>query len=248
LIAAGPLPEIDMTPKKSAFVILGVLILATLALVVSRGWRRELLYGGAPLIKWLDGTMHKRGFPSAIGPEAVPQLIRITENRPTLLQWIYSRLYRVSQPVNKSLPKAVQGFSPVQGFSLMVRFNAARELSRLAPGTESETQAVAALLSLGPQVGKFYQKQYWFAHLSAFTNCSDKIVPVLLTGVTNPATFDSSVTALKRFGYAGVPELYRMAKTESGFIRPAELALQKIDEKAYLRLLDEKSSRLSARE
>jgi len=221
-----------------------VLILATAALVVSRFSNPEPVYEGVPLTEWLDGTMRTTGVPpskvasviDSIGPEAIPHLLAIVEGRVLLSQRIYSRLYGFLQPATKYLPK------PRLGFTLTARYNAARELSRLAPGTQSEGRVVAALLSLDPGLDKRYERQYWFTQLSAFTNCSDKIVPVLLTGVTNPATFDASVEALSRFGTSSVPDLYRMAKAESGFIRPAELALKRIDEKTYLRLSDEKSS------
>jgi hypothetical protein len=100
------------------------------------------------------------------------------------------------------------------------QYNAARLLSRLAPGTELENRAVTTLLSLYHQG----ERRYVVLFLAGFTNSPEKIVPVLLTGVTNPATFEASVAGLRRFGTPSAPSLYQMARKEfHPHIRPAEL-------------------------
>ena len=99
---------------------------------------------------------------------------------------------------------------------------------------------MSVLLSVEHNDDSNFKKQL-FRCLGSFTNASEKVVPMLLTGVTNYTTFDASLESLQRFRAAAAPSLYRMAREESGHIRPAELALEKIDETLYLKLLDEKA-------
>jgi hypothetical protein len=79
--------------------------------------------------------------------------------------------------------------------------------------------------------------------LAQFTNNPTEVFPLLLVALTNVGTVDSAVAAFQRFGASATPVLYPRALSESGFVRPAELALKKADPAAYERLLTQKSQR-----
>jgi hypothetical protein len=172
---------------------------------------------------------------SAGGPETIPWLIALLQTQDGILDRRHLQLCQKYAWARRWLPKTRIGRFHT------ARFNGARMLARLAPGTEFENKAVTALLSLERRSDK-NERQYFFHSLSLFTNCANVVVPELLTGITNPATFDASVDALRRFGTAAAPALYQMALPETGFIRPAELALEKIAPAAYRTLREEKEN------
>lgn len=66
---------------------------------------------------------------------------------------------------------------------------------------------------------------------------------MLLIGLTNVSTVDSAISAFQRFGTSATPILYPAALVETGFVRPAELALKKADPAAYEKLLAEQKLR-----
>jgi len=223
-----------------------VALIAVIVVAVSAG-PREPMYRGEGLLKWLDGTMVKKGIPKvemidlleSVGPEAIPWLIELLEKRDTPLDRRYLRLYRKLGASRRWFPE------PRILRMQTARFNAARTLSRLAPGTKFENRVAKDLVSFDCQ-GDRHTTRVLFHFLGSFTNSSEIAVPFLLTGVTNPVTFESSVGALQRFGTVAVPSLYRMAQAEADFhIRPAQLALQKIDTTAFQRFLDEKEKSTS---
>jgi hypothetical protein len=229
----------------SACIGLGLALIIVIFLVLGAGVP-EPKCRGVGLSQWLDGTMIAQGRANlrqmldaldAVDPAAIPWLIQLLESRENIIERLYFRLYMRSGSLARRLPM------PRHFRSEGARFNGVRLLSRLAPGTEFENSAVRALLSLEHQGDNGF-KNMLFYNLGSFTNFPDRIVPVLLTGVTNPPTFDASVEALKRFGTWASPSLYRMAQSETGHIRPAGLALEKIDASTYQSLCDEKAKNI----
>lgn len=227
----------------SACIGLAAITLITVIVVCIGTGPCEPEYRGAGLSQWLDGTMARKGVSGremrevldSVGPEAVPWLIQLLERRESIFDKGYLRLYhKWSAP--RWLPE------PRLPKRRTARFNALYPLSRLAPGRKLEDKAVSVLLSVEHNDDSNFKKQM-FRCLGSFTNASERVVPMLLTGVTNYTTFEASLEALQRFGTAAAPSLYRMAREESGHIRPAELALEKIDATLYLKLLDEKAKR-----
>lgn len=222
---------------------LGIAMVAILY-VATRG-PAEPKYRGIGLTKWLNATVVTEkivtreewqvALDSACGPEMVPWLIALVQKRDGVLAHGHLQLYQKYAWARRCLPK------PNIGGLHTARSNGARMLARLAPGTKLERKAAKAVLSmeLSPDAGTKSLQYYW---LGCFTNCPDVVVPVLLKGVTNVSTFDASVAALQRFGTAATPSLCKMALPEAGFIRPAELALEKIDPAEYRRLRDQKEN------
>lgn len=205
----------------------------------------EPKYRGIALRRWLDATVVTEkivtreewhlALETAGEPETIPWLMRLVQSRDSLLDRQHLQLCRKYAWARKWLPKSRLG--PFH----TARYNGARMLARLAPGTEFEGKALNALISMQPDGTTDFRGQQ-FHWLSRFTNSPQLVVPVLLTGITNVPTFDASVAGLQRFGAAAVPSLYHMALPETGFIRPAELALEKVDPDAYRKLRDEKEN------
>ncbi len=77
--------------------------------------------------------------------------------------------------------------------------------------------------------------------LGSFTNSPSKVIPILVAELNNPAHVETAIQSLQKFGSSATSFLYPLALKESGLIRPAELALEKADERAYSRLRDEKT-------
>jgi len=138
----------------------------------------------------------------------------------------------------------VRRFLPAPGSnrSLVIQSNAIWLLGRLAPGTKYEARSVSAVLASLSRSSDPRLLEGKLQALGSFTNFPQRVVPVLVTGLTNTAAIDSTLLALQRFGTSATPALYPIALAETGFIRPAELALKKADPIAYERLQVEKAS------
>ncbi|HVR34315.1 MAG TPA: hypothetical protein VMS21_00525 [Methylomirabilota bacterium] len=223
--------------RQPVLIVTGFLIVGLVVLVgVFRS--TEPVYRGAPLSLWLDGTMSRRGVPwqeqrevwDSVGPEALPWLVRFVGLQEGMADRKYHEWYYKQPPSQQPsyLPK------PRLWQKRTARYNAAQILARLAPGTEYEDRALDSLL---PSGFRDRDAPVWFHLLGSFTNSGERVVPVLITGLTNPVTFEASLGSLEKFGTAGSPRLLEMALKESGFVRPAELALEKIDPERYQELL-----------
>ncbi len=218
-------------------------IITTVVVLVFRG-TPEPKYQGVGLSKWLDGTMAKpepkrmREVMRSVGPEALPWLFQAAEGEPQfryVLYRKYAQLYRSSSIVRWLLPK------PGPDLSHVAHYNALLLLSRLAPGTAYEERSLSAILGLRQPTSKPNSFEVECGMLSQFTNYPNKVLPTLLISLTNTRTVDSAILAFQRFGTSATPVLYPVALSETGFVRPAELALKKSDPAAYEKLLAEKA-------
>lgn len=220
---------------------LALIVTLTVVLVLDLG-PREPQYHGVGLSAWLDGTMYATGASSSqvvesVGSEALPWLTHALEIndgksfRNKVYQW-YRRFYLESS-AQRFLPKP-----PIPRWQI-ARHNALTVLARLAPGTPYERRVLNGILSTDADGDREFASIRLHS-ISRFTNFPDLVVPALLGGLTNPATFDVSVDGLRHFRASASAPLYNMAVKESGTIRPAELALEKVDPDAYHNLRAEK--------
>jgi hypothetical protein len=200
----------------------------------------EPIYEGRPISFWISGSrlesreqqLQRAQIINKIGPEALPWLIRVSKrNDSMLLRW-YKELW-LKKP-------ALQPYLP-QPFSLKwisLRDNAHMLISRLAPGTRYEEVGAKAIVSTISNY-KSYSLQFAFYNLGRFTNCGSIVVPVLLRGVTNPVVAQVAIAELQKFPGTATPYLCSMAASETGFIRPAKLALKKVNGERYLKFCEE---------
>jgi len=206
----------------------------------------EPTYNGAPLSRWLDGSMwgplakrdgreiqkiHKTL--SSVGQEALPWLTQQAGkgNFQHDLRLKYAKMYTSSSVLRRFLPK------PAPDRWQTLQFNIFVQLSRLAPGTAYEERALSAILASTP---RRIDRQSQIGLVSNFTNFPNRVLPVLLIGLTNAITVDWAVRGFQRFGTSATPVLYPLALQETGHIRPAELSLKKADPIAYEKLIEER--------
>jgi hypothetical protein len=220
----------------------GSVALVSLLTVLVSG-PRQPTYKGVPLSKWLDGRRGIEMFDAlkSVGPDALPWLVQAAEGN-SRIEYVfyrhYSKLYNSSSIVRRLLPK------PGRDLSSVAHYNTLSLLSRLAPGTEYEERALSAIMR--PRLPRLQKLRPGILEvrcglLAQFTNHPAKVLPILLLALTNAGTVDSAVSAFQRFGTSATPVLYPRALSETGFIRPAELALKKADPAAHERLLAQKS-------
>jgi len=251
-----------MIATRSLLPILYVIgILATIAtgLVLLLRSPPEPSYQGAPLSYWLKDPITERNLHftgnspydrdtmarlakrtaviGSVGPEALPWLIAAAERdarSESLLNRKYSQLYKSSPVVRWCLPQ------PRSRLPALSYYDILRLLSRLAPGTSYEERALNVILLFHKQPTRPRYFEVRCDMLGCFTNHPSKVLPWLLIGLTNANTGYPAVLAFQRFGTSATPVLYPVALSETGFIKPAELALKKADPVAYERLLTEK--------
>lgn len=77
--------------------------------------------------------------------------------------------------------------------------------------------------------------------VACFTNFPKVVIPILVAELNNPAHVETAVKGLEKFGPKATSSLYPLAMKEKGLIRPAELALEKADQRAYSKLCQEKT-------
>ena len=169
-----------------------------------------------------------------IGWQTLPTLVAYMERRETVLDRAYFRLYEQAGSWRPRLPVPWRLRQPNHS---IFEFEA---LSRHAPGTRFENQALKLLLQLQHDPN-WYLRTRMYLWLGSFTNRADKVVPILLTGLTNNESSAECRVSLAAFGKLAAPSLYRMAKSEKGSFKPAEDALQEIDPDLYQKLRGEKS-------
>jgi hypothetical protein len=222
----------------SALILAGLTVAVSALLFFSQGVP-EPKYQGVPLSAWLDGTMAKRNLTkmflviNSVGPEALPWLVQAAEGEPGfkyVLHQKYSHLYKSSSLVRRLLP------NPGSDLSDVAHHNILNLLARLAPGTAYEERALSAILR-PLRASKPHFVEVRCEILAHFTNCPTRVLPMLLIALTNVSTVDSAVLGFQRFGTSATSILYPMALSETGFVRPAELALKKADPAAYEKLL-----------
>lgn len=240
-------------------------VIVALALVCSFRWFShrgpiEPVYQGLRLSRWLDGSTMVRmsAVPTSpsrlaaaiaaskaraqvvqsVGPEALPWLLTEVEQagRPGLRDVAcrsYLRLWLASGFIRPWLPR------PSGPPSETAFFNSLGLLGRLAPGTEYESSALRAIIAarLGSNT-QFYKNK--LRALGGFTNFPNEVIPILIAELNNGVYVETAVQALQNFGSSATPHLYPLALKETGQIRPAEYALEKVDEHAYSKLREEK--------
>jgi len=234
------------TNGKSRFVLVvvfGVVVFPALTVLVAMFFSgaREPAYEGVGLSRWVDGSMARQREPMAmmkvlrsVGPEALPWLVQEAKRQSTFTHRLYLRyvrVYKSSSLAQRVLPK------PGPDLSSTAQANIFGLLARLAPGIPYEERAVRALLAAPPKPLVFETK---FLLLGSFTNYPQLVLPALLPGLDQPFSVDATVSAFQRFGTSATPVLYPKALMESGFIRPAELALKRADPAAYEKLREKK--------
>jgi len=234
------------TKGRASFVIVAIFGAVILSAVIVLGamllsGAREPKYEGIGLSRWADGTMARQRGPmpmlkvlQSVGPEALPWLVEEAGRQGTLrhrLYLLYVKVYISSSLAQRLLPR------PGPDISSTRQENVFGLLARLAPGTSYEERAVRALLAVPPKPPVFETR---FRLLGSFTNYPRLVLPALLPGLNHPSTVDAAVSAFERFGTSATPVLYPKALIESGFIRPAELALKKADPVAYEKLREKK--------
>jgi hypothetical protein len=246
-------PVMEPRSRKRFWIVLGaalLLIAAASALYVEFGrGPPEPVYEGVRLSAWLDGStthgapaaelIHRANVLYAVGPEALPWLVHAfeidngREGRSKLHRW-YVRFYFNNPRMRPFIPVPS---NPRWGG--IAQYNTLNIVARLAPGTPFEERVLRGLLL--PYDGDRLSENARLHALGFFTNLPAVVVPVLLSSLTNPATIDISIESLRPFSTFASGGLYKMAAKETGSIRPAELALEKVDPKAYAKLWKEKN-------
>jgi len=249
-------PDLKNALKKRAawsVAVFGILLVALVGWFVSF-FRDppEPVYERLKLSNWLDGSTVNLKLPAeselpmvrvmgSVGPEALLWLIReveLTGNRPTeLIYRYYERLCRTSSLLKSCLPKVPK---PLPNSHLeTAEWNSMNLLERLAPGSPYESKALGAVIAAHLEGNRdFYD--YRLRVAARFTNFPTVVIPILVAELNNPAHVETAVKGLEKFGPTATSSLYPLAMKEKGLIRPAELALEKADKRAYLRLCEEK--------
>jgi hypothetical protein len=232
-----------------------LLFLAALTIYVASGrGPREPVYKGVGLSVWLDGSKVPRGdlvrlkirseVLHSVGPEALPWLIHAFEIK-NRNKWLskshqgYLRFYYTSPKARSFLPAPpIPRWETGRQSILLI-------LARVAPGTPFEQRVLQdTLCAYDTGNNNMGQRDFAEARLRAlgsFTNFPALVVPVLVASLTNAPTIDASIESLQHFGAFASGQLYRVAEKETGSIRPAELALKKVDRAAYDKLREEKN-------
>lgn len=200
----------------------------------------EPMYRGFGLSRWLDGSLGRTGAMGqvlrSVGPEALPWLVNKVERSKSITSGAsrsYDRIWLKSAWAKSWLPNP--------GTRWFVEYNSVSLLGRLAPGTSYENRAMRAIMATKEENNRAFDDAKHQA-LGCFTNSANSVIPVLVAELTNnTASFDSTIEALQKFGSLVTPSIYPIALKEIGQVRPAEFALQKIDERSYQRLCEEKA-------
>jgi hypothetical protein len=194
------------------------------------------IYNGRPISELLDDnpaiTQAYFGLVDAVGHlkgEAVPYLVHVLENEPTIPQRFYQNFFvRMPQSVRQHFPApsfyqnrrgtcaALLGYTGSNGVAQIsflarlskedpsVRVSAMSALERLGPGSEYESVALEALLAAtrDPDVSV---AESGFGRLGAFRNRAAEVVPVLLKGLENANAQDECIHSLKVLGGTNEP-------------------------------------------
>jgi hypothetical protein len=163
--------------------------------------------------------------------EAVPYLVHVLKNEPTISQRVYQKLFRgVPRGIKQRFPApsfyqnrlgtcaSMLGWTGKDGVAQipflarvsredrdsMVRLNAMGALERLGPGSEYESMAVEALIAATRET-EVRLAQGGYGGLGVVVNRATEVVPILLRGLENPAVRDECIYSLKRLGRAAEP-------------------------------------------
>lgn len=175
-----------------------------------------------------------------LGPKAVPYLTSVLEREPTPLQQWYGRtLPNLSLKIQTLLPPAKNftqrrawaasalshvGTNAIVAIPLLIktatndgffgtRHNAVGTLANIAPGTKFEEAAASAIISRTTDANQAL-REHAYSSLGAFTNQMDKVVPMLLHGLRNPAVRDFAMISLRRLGTNAMPIVRKKVQNE----------------------------------
>lgn len=110
--------------------------------------------------------------------------------------------------------------------------NYVRAIGMLAPGTEYEDRARQVILRVATEARSLPDRDLRrMAYHFLGTFRGDDVVAVLIDGLHDRAVAGTCIDSLIRIGTDAVPELTKVAAHERGYVRPAGLALEKIERK-----------------
>jgi hypothetical protein len=175
-----------------------------------------------------------------LGAKAVPYLVNVLEREPTRLQRWYSK----SQPqfpagLQKLAPSprnfdqrrawaaaalTQAGTNAVVALPLLInvaqddpffgtRQNAVGTLALVAPGTAYEGEAASAVISRTTDANQ-QLCEHAYNCLGRFTNQMQRVVPILLHGLRNPAVKDNALTGLSWLGTNAMPVIRASVQNE----------------------------------
>jgi hypothetical protein len=110
--------------------------------------------------------------------------------------------------------------------------NFIRAIGMLAPGTEYHDRARKLVLRVVTEARSERDsetRRMCYHILGMFGG--DEVVPALIDGLRERRMVDSCIESLVKIGTNAVPELKKVAAHESGYVRPAGVALEKIERK-----------------
>jgi hypothetical protein len=225
---------------RTRFVVLGAGLAVALGGIAWRATSgpRAPVYEGRPISQLLEESTYliqaRLELHTAVGKlkgEAVPYLVHVLKNEPTMPQRVYYKLYfGVPQSMRRRLPgpsfyenrrgtcAALLGETGSNGVAQIpllarisredanwvVRANAMGALELLGPGSQYESVALEALIAATREL-KVEVAKRGYGRLGAFRNRVAEVVPVLLKGLENPNVREQCIYSLKRLGAAAEP-------------------------------------------
>jgi hypothetical protein len=170
----------------------------------------------------------------------VPYLTKVLEKEPTKLQQWYGRnRQRLPASVQRFAPRpqsftqrrsraaaalSAAGTNAVTAIPVLLhvatndsffgtRHNAVGALATIAPGTEFEEAAASAIISRTTDENEAL-REHAYSSLGAFTNQMEKVVPMLLHGLRNPAVRVFAMISLRQLGTNAMPTVRKKVQNE----------------------------------
>lgn len=187
-----------------------------------------------------------------LGPKSVPYLASVLEREPTSFHQLYGRTVpNLSSKIQKVFPRPKNftlrrtraaaalmhtGANGVAAIPVLIltatndaffgtRHNAVGALAMIAPGTGFEEAAATAIISRTTDENQAL-REHAYSSLGAFTNQMDKVVPMLLHGLRNPAVRDFAMISLRRLGTNVMPIVRQKVQNE-GYLPMSFEALER---------------------
>jgi hypothetical protein len=204
----------------------------------------EPSYEGVPLGSLLSGAggglQETQQAVRALGVKAVPYLVDVLEHEPTSLQRWYAKaqpqfpavLQRFTRPPKKfdqrrawaAAPLTQAGTNAVIALPILIkiaqddpffgtRHNAVGTLAATAPGTQYEAEAASAVMSRTTDANRVLC-EHAYSCLGKFTNQMQKVVPILLHGLRNPAAKENALMDLRGLGTNAMPIIRESVQNE----------------------------------
>lgn len=198
----------------------------------------------------------------ALGPSAVPYLVeemkpdpifenlnRASPRLPASLQSLLpDHISYLNRRMHASALLGSLGTNAISAVPVLLTINLTNDLlflsqtvdliGRLAPGTKYERKAVNALLEAITNGSAHYNgkalKKAAYQHLGAFTYSQEQIIPILVSGLHEPGMSGACIAGLVKFGTNAIPALRNASLSETNHVRPATVALEKIEKNIRL--------------